>query len=241
MTFTELLFNLPADPTSKCKISVLRPIWDSPILIWSYGGSPGFSQRHPSFVKFKRQVAEAGVMMATYDYRGMCGDRDFRSTSLETRINDLMGVYWLIRSHYPNSRLVLGGNSMGGYTTIASLPYIGRESAIVLLAPAAYHWKAKYATFGPQFSEIIRRNESWKDSDAFPLLDRVVTPTLFIYCQDDEVIPPDITDRYIRTVHLDKSEIAFLPGGHKVFAEEIRVSTLANMIISFLKNSLLFP
>jgi len=51
---------------------------------------------------------------------------------------------------------------------------------------------AATVNFGPAFSQIIRQEKSWQDSDAWPLLAGYRGKILIVAAERDEVIPQEI-------------------------------------------------
>ncbi len=60
--------------------------------------------------------------------------------------------------------------SMGAYTAIRLTEIVSVKN-LVLLVPAAYTPRAYHLPFGPAFSAAIRIPCSWKESDAYPILE----------------------------------------------------------------------
>ncbi|GAA2491078.1 alpha/beta hydrolase [Streptomyces gobitricini] len=91
--------------------------------------------------------------------------------------------------------LVLVGFSMSGQT-VADLVghYGGRVRAVGLCAPAVYAREAWDVRFGQGFSEVIRREDGWRDSTALDALRAFEGTAVLAVPGDDEVIPPAVTE-----------------------------------------------
>jgi len=87
-------------------------------------------------------------------------------------------------------------SSMSGYVAIKLLDFLDVEN-IILLAPAIYASKSYSVPFGPKFSEIIRKQYSWRDSDVWEIL-KDYTGNLLIFAAEKDRI---ISDEVIEKIH----------------------------------------
>ena len=94
--------------------------------------------------------------------------------------------------------LVVFGTSMGAYNAIR-LTQTHRVAALVLIVPGVYEPAAYDVPFGPQFSQIIRRERSWADSDAWAILEQFEGDLLVIAAEHDAVIPLEIPERLVQS------------------------------------------
>lgn len=90
--------------------------------------------------------------------------------------------------------LTLIAASMSAYTAIR-LAEIFPVKNLVLLVPAVYTPRAYHLPFGPEFSAAIRVPCSWKDSDAFSLLENFKGNLLIVAAENDHVIPEEVIKR----------------------------------------------
>lgn len=90
--------------------------------------------------------------------------------------------------------LVVFGCSMGAYNAIR-LTQQHKVDALVLIVPGVFTPAAYEVPFGPEFSAVIRREQSWDDSDAWEILSRFEGRLLIIHAEHDAVIPLEISDR----------------------------------------------
>ncbi len=81
--------------------------------------------------------------------------------------------------------------SMSAYTAIR-LTEIFSVKNMVLLVPAVYTPRAYHLPFGPEFSAAIRVPGSWKDSDAFRILENFKGNVLIVAAENDHVIPEGV-------------------------------------------------
>ena len=213
-----------------------RATTNSPdICLIIYGGSRDFSQ--DKLYDMKALLCENNFIAASFDFRGMGPDSsDFENTGLHTRIKDAREVLRQIIFTFPASRIFVIGVSMGGYIATFLDP---REIAgMVLVAPAAYDVRAVHekVNFGPKFSEIIRREKSYLDSDAFVRMRKFrLVRTAIISFDDDEVVPEDVILRYFNA-HLGSIEyrktLKVLPGKHNGnFSNPERIREIVNTVV----------
>jgi hypothetical protein len=82
---------------------------------------------------------------------------------------------------------------MSGYVAIKSAESQKIEN-IILIAPAIYTRKSYKALFGPEFTKLIRRPDSWRDSDAWKILSNYSGNLLVFEAENDQIIPHEVTD-----------------------------------------------
>lgn len=200
-----------------------------------YGGSRDFSQ--DKLYGMKALLCENNFVAVSFDFRGMGPDSsNFENTGLHTRIKDAREVLRQLTLTFPTGRIFVIGVSMGGYIATFLDP---REIAgMVLVAPAAYDVRAVHekVNFGPKFSEIIRREKSYLDSDAFVRIGQFrLVRTAIISFAEDEVVPEAVTLRYFNShpgaIEYRKT-LKVLPGKHNGnFSNPTRISEIVNAIV----------
>ncbi|MEU3572585.1 alpha/beta fold hydrolase [Kitasatospora sp. NPDC036755] len=106
--------------------------------------------------------------------------------------------------------LALVGFSMSGQT-LADLValYGGRVAALAACAPGIYGAEAWDVPFGPGFTELIRRPESWRTSAAPSAFARFDGRALLVLPEHDAVIPPGVTN-LVRTSLATRADFAEL-------------------------------
>ena len=82
---------------------------------------------------------------------------------------------------------------MGAYTAIKITEIFPIEN-LILMIPGVYTPKAYKLSFGPNFSKVIRIQNSWVDSDAFSILKKFKGNLLIIAAQNDSVIPSEVLE-----------------------------------------------
>jgi len=147
----------------------------------------GLSSRQ-RFSKMRDGLKDRGLPSAGFDFIGH-GDTggDITETSLYGRTQQAKTV---IRQTC-REPLNLIGVSMGAYTAIRLTETFSVEN-LVLLVPAVYTPRAYHLPFGPAFSAAIRVSCSWKDSDAFTILEHFKGNLLIMAAENDHVIPEEV-------------------------------------------------
>ena len=83
--------------------------------------------------------------------------------------------------------------SMGGHVALELLK-TNPIKALILFAPAIYDKEAFEVPFNKNFSEIIRKHESWKKADVVNALEDFTGNLLICIGDKDEVIPGGVID-----------------------------------------------
>lgn len=84
-------------------------------------------------------------------------------------------------------------SSMGGYIAL-KLTEIYHVATLVLIVPAVYNRNAYEAVFKTEFTERIRRKDSWVNTDAWELLEKYTGNLLVVSAENDKVIPKPIVN-----------------------------------------------
>jgi pimeloyl-ACP methyl ester carboxylesterase len=138
-------------------------------------------------------LIELNCRVITFDFVGHGLSTGIVSDlTLANRAEQALDVY----NHFglgPKTTLI--GFSMSGQTAI-DLMYLlnGRVSCLALFAPAIYDKVARKTHFGPNFSELIRKDESWRYSDAWEKLKTFKGKLITFESPNDPVIPTTAID-----------------------------------------------
>jgi hypothetical protein len=157
----------------------------------------GASARH-KFSILRNALAVRGVGMTCFDCigHGETGG-DMAASSLASRTRQAQAV---IAAHNVNEPLALFGFSMGAYNAI-KLTQSHKVASLVLIVPGVFTPQAYEVPFGPQFSNIIRRERSWSDTDAWDIVGNFSGRLLVIAAGNDAVIPREIPERLVQSAH----------------------------------------
>ena len=112
--------------------------------------------------------------------------------TLKKRSEQALTVY----KHFAlSSNCILLGFSMSGQTAVDLMTMLdGQVSTLALFAPAFYDKDARTAHFGPDFSSIIRKDESWKRSDAWEKMSKFRGALITFESPLDSIVPDMVID-----------------------------------------------
>jgi pimeloyl-ACP methyl ester carboxylesterase len=155
-----------------------------------HGGGP--TGRHST--KYLAAALQAkGKNVVRFDFSGQGGSTgEMAESSLAKRLAETQSVLDYIGL---DDEISVIGTSMGGHIACALAKEISIEN-LILFGPAAYTIKAWDVAFGSGFTEIIREENSFLDSDIVDLLRDFSGNALCFIGSDDEIIPDRVVDIY---------------------------------------------
>ena len=114
------------------------------------------------------------------------------------------------------------GVSMGAYNAIKLSTQLNLDS-LVLIVPGVYTPTAYPVHFGDSFSEIIRIENSWLDSDAWEILNAFQGRLLIVSAECDEVVPAAIPKKLYQSASNAawKKHLIIPEAVHKKFMEQL--------------------
>ena len=180
----------------------------------------GISDR-TRYAKFRTFLGEENINSCAVDFigHGETGG-SMSDSSLEKRTLQAKAV---INSFDIQKPLKIIGSSMSGHNAI-KLTELFEVESLILFVPGIFCTSSYSVPFGPEFSKLIRENESWQDSDAWEILGKYTGKLLIIAGEKDEVIPLHLIQKiYDGAVHSYQKELIVVPGAtHSVlkFLEE---------------------
>jgi uncharacterized protein len=172
-------------------------------------------------------LSEYGITSLAFDFSGVGKSEGIlNQTNLNTRIADAKAALDFLKLNSTSQNLFILGISMGAPI---ALEIAGSEvKGIILVVPAAYSHEARDKNFGPDFSAVIRRPESWAGSPDFENLKNYDGKVLFAYATVDEVIPEGIYRTYEEIVKAKNETVfPFKTISHKFMREPDEVSSRA--------------
>lgn len=183
-------------------------------VLFLHGG--GLQTTREKFHKLRIDLLDAGIESYAFDYVGH-GEKndDLYNTSLYHKV--LQAKTFIEK--YINSPFSIISSSMSGYISIKLTEFFDVKS-IVFFVPALYTKDAYDVNFGNDFSNVIRQNCSWKNSDAFDIISKYKGKVLLVNANEDKVIPIELTLRLknsIPPIGLFNNQI-ILNGPHNVFS-----------------------
>ncbi len=157
--------------------------------VYFHGAGKSTRSRAKSF--FDESVFAVVPNIVTFDFSGHGeSSGELQYSSLKQRVLEAQTA---IESFSTQEKLTICGSSMGGHVALKMLSFFDIKN-IILFAPAIYDNQAYDVQFGKGFSEIIRKPESWKNSDILPVLEKFSGNLLVFIGKDDEVIPSGVID-----------------------------------------------
>jgi uncharacterized protein len=135
---------------------------------------------------------ERQINIHTFDFFGF-GQSAVKITKSSLKIRQEQ-VESVIKDLQLKEPLNIIGSSMGGYNAVKLLEKYSVAN-LFLFCPGFYTPEAFDVKFGNNFTNIIRKNNSWINSDAFKLLEKY-TGNLFVCIgEEDEVIPKALIEK----------------------------------------------
>lgn len=129
--------------------------------------------------------------VANFHFSG-CGKSSgsFEASSLEKRFLEAKAV---IEQHGDLANLTLSSASMGGHLALKLLENFDVKN-LILFCPAIYDRDAFSVPFNQDFSEIIRKPDSWKNTDVLEPLQKYRGKLMIVIGDSDEVIPKGVIE-----------------------------------------------
>jgi alpha-beta hydrolase superfamily lysophospholipase len=175
-----------------------KPRADGLTLVVLHGAGKSYSER---FMPVADHFLEAGIGVIGLDFvgHGQTGGA-MSGGSLELRNQHALAAirYWLD----DNTPLILLGSSMGGHTALRVTASLGnRIESLCLLQAALYAGDAEKVQFTDDFTQILRRPESWKTSSALKDASGFSGRVYVGIGSEDKVIPWEVTQGLLSAFH----------------------------------------
>jgi uncharacterized protein len=133
---------------------------------------------------------------------------ELKKGSLKKRVIEAQAA---IIAHAATSPLIICGASMGSYIALKMLERF-QVDTLILMCPALYDGQAYNVQFDQGFTEILRRPESWQNTDVLDTLRAFTGKLLIIIGDKDEVIPAGIIELILQnSVNVQKKELYIIP------------------------------
>lgn len=154
------------------------------------------------FAGLRRDLQARGVGSVAFDCIGHgASGGTMAQSSLASRTRQAAAV---IDSQRLAPPLAIIGFSMGAHNAL-KLAQSRPVAALILVVPGIFTPEAYDVPFGPDFSDIIRRERSWAASDAWSILEEFTGNLLVIAAENDAVIPAEIPQRLVQSAHKARS------------------------------------
>jgi len=164
----------------------------------------GGTSSKKDFDTLREFLAEKNINSYSFDFIGH-GDSEgnINISSLQKRTDQAASVIELKK--LSSKPLSVIASSMGGYAAIKLTELFDIQN-LILIAPAVYTPLAYDVDFGPEFSKIIRKEYSWRDSDAWKILKKYKGNLLVFSAEHDQVIPGEVIDNIYNSSEIAKSK-----------------------------------
>ncbi len=160
-------------------------------------------------------LAKDGIATAAIDFIGH-GDTggELLGSSLHERTNVAVATIDHLKMNEPFGVV---GISMGAYTAVRLTEKYAIDR-LILIVPAAYTRIAYDVPFGPEFTEKLRTKNSWRDSDAWGIIEKFTGKLLVIAAENDERIPAEVPQKYLNSAkNAAQKQLFIVPGAkHRV-------------------------
>lgn len=183
-----------------------------PRFIFLHGGA-GNKER---FYDVAPPIVGGGVNVLSFDFSGHGKSTgDLKQSSLKKRVEEAKAI---INKFAEKDNLVVCGASMGGYIAIKMLESHPVKT-LILFCPALYDQVAYDLPFGSGFTEAIRRQDSWRNTDALDLLETFTGNLFVVMGNRDEVIPEGVINLIMQYAsNASRKELHLIPDcPHKIF------------------------
>ena len=165
-----------------------------PSIICLHGGGPSGKA---STQYLAAHLQKNGKSVIRFDFSGQGESTgEMADSSLKKRLAETKAV---MDRFNMGGKISVIGSSMGGYIACALAKEIQIEN-LILFGPAAYTIRAWDLPFGSGFTETIRAENSFMDSDIVDLLAHYHGRALFIIGEHDEIIPKPVVALYMQAL-----------------------------------------
>lgn len=208
----------------KIKFSTNNEILFGNIITTKKLGKPAFIFFHgagavkkESRIPFCKLLLEKEIPSFIFDFSGHGESTgQLQSSSLSKRVMEAKVALKMLNQKLP---ITICASSMGGYVAI-KLTETEEIKNLILMAPAVYDKKAYDVPFTDNFSEIIRRQNSWQSTDIKTSLRKFRGNLLIIIGENDEVIARNVIKLIDdNSINVIKKEIIVIPNAsHDLFS-----------------------
>ena len=174
--------------------------------------------RRRDFRLFREELLSHGISSVSFDFVGH-GDTggELKDSSLLSRTRQAGRIIEALNLRQPISVIAA---SMGAYTAVKLLQDY-RIANLILLVPAMYDSAAYAVPFNQGFTQLIRKPQSWENSDAWQILSGYRGRIFIVAGETDQVIPPEVIRRlYDSAANAAQRKLFIAPGAsHSVFSD----------------------
>lgn len=154
-----------------------------------HGAGKSTKERAKEF--FDDSLFDVVPSIVTFDFSGHGESTgELKKSSLKQRVLEAQTAIELFTT---KEQFTVCGSSMGGYIALKMLPLYDIKN-LILFAPAIYDKQAFEIPFDQGFTEILRKFDSWENSDVLESLEKFSGNLLLFIGKNDEVIPGGVVD-----------------------------------------------
>lgn len=218
---------------------LIPEIKNPPVLLILHGAGHSHKEK---FLRIQEAVAAKGFASLAFDFTGV-GESggEFADGSLAVRLQNAKDALQELKKYTGGSNISVLGSSMGGFLApliAASDPIIKN---VILLAAAAYSPDAEDKKLNSEFTQIIRKPNSWENSRSFAVLETFAGRVLVLYGENDTAIPYEIKNRYQKITHNKGEWYTIADAGHNLITaespkEQKAIDTVISRVSHFLTN-----
>lgn len=165
-----------------------------PSVICLHGGGPS-SKKSTEYLSpiFNSHVKS----VLRFDFSGQGNSSGtLKKSSLKKRYSEAKAVLDYFNM---STQLTVVGSSMGGYIASKLVQDYAVDN-LILFCPAAYSKEAWEIGFSNGFTEIIRAENSFINTDIIAILKTYTGKSLFVIGSEDEIIPEKVTELYLTSL-----------------------------------------
>lgn len=185
-----------------------------PSILLLHGGGTGSRKR---FERLRERLEKDGVGSVAFDFLGQGeSSGQLAHSSLAHRVQQATTVIEQLSLQQP---LTLVGASMGAYIAIR-LTERYPVDRLALFVPGVYTPEAYSIRFDSGFTELIRKEGSWKRSDAWEILEKFIGDLLVVSAGKDQVIPDELVSILLKSASQTRrvAHLAFPDSPHLIFS-----------------------
>jgi len=198
------------------------------------------------FSEWQQKLEENNVGSITFDFPGMSGSKGrLEDNNLENRIQITLDVVNWVSDNFEYEKLSIYGCSMGGYVVLGITDRSNKVNGDVILhVSAAYAKESHDINFNDAFTNVLKKENSWKNSLSFNWLENLNNRVFLIVHKGDEVIPQELSDTYKNIVSLkpDSKYIEISGPKHSIWGDgeekyKYRIEVVERIIDFILRKS----
>lgn len=190
-----------------------------PGILYLHGGGRSHKGRYDDWQEY---LAIFGYASLSFNFRGVLpSEGDFEDGTLSHRLDDASAALEFLESRVADkSRIGLVGSSMGAHVACRLVEKYPNIKVLILQSAAAYSKEAEDLPLNEKFTEVIRREHSWRDPAAFESIINYKGHIMVIYGENDDVIPNGVKEMYKAAVKSGEDYIVLKNAFHRLLSPQ---------------------